>query len=268
MRSILLQKRCNIMLIGDGCHDIYHYGNVTRISPEAPVPVFDFEYKSMNFGMALNVKENLKSLGISDLDIHTYAYPIEHKNRYLDLKTKQQLFRVDHKVPMNEPLNLVMTKVRLFIKEVGCVIISDYDKGTLSVEDIEEIIELAGKHNIPVFIDTKKKDYSRFTGAYVKINEKEYNERTSRNDKMIVTRADKSVIYYPTSSDSEYKEYDVQSLGFHDVTGAGDTFLAALAFMYVASSDMDMAINFAIKASQISIQHYGCYAPKLEEILE
>lgn len=257
------------MLIGDGCYDIYHYGSVNRISPEAPVPVFDYSFSKKKFGMALNVKENLSSLGMNEnLDMHIFAYPMEEKNRYLDEKTNQQLFRVDNKLNTPDGLFLIMTKVELFIKNVDCVIISDYNKGTLSLEDIVKIISLAKEHDIPVFIDTKKKDYSSFSGAFVKINEKEYTERNSRCSNMIVTRADKSVEYYFTQTDDECLKFPVNSLGFHDVTGAGDSFLAAVAFMYMISKDIEMSIRFAIKASQVSIQHYGCYAPKLEEILE
>lgn len=257
------------MLIGDGCYDIYHYGSVTRISPEAPVPVFDHKYSKKKFGMALNVKENLTALGVNEYtDMHIFAYPMEEKNRYLHEKTNQQLFRVDNKITQPDGLFLIMKKVELFIKDVDCVVISDYNKGTLSLDDIVKIISLAKQYDIPVFIDTKKKDYSSFSGAFVKINEKEYMERYSRCENMIVTRADKSVEYYFSYTDDEYLNFPVESIGFHDVTGAGDTFLASLAFMYMLTKDIEMSIRFAIKASQVSIQHYGCYAPKLEEILE
>ena len=83
-----------ILLLGDSCYDVYHYGEVKRISPEAPIPVFDLKYSEKKYGMASNVYENLKALG-ADVHIHTNFKEI--KNRYIDIKSKQQLLRVDEK---------------------------------------------------------------------------------------------------------------------------------------------------------------------------
>jgi D-beta-D-heptose 7-phosphate kinase/D-beta-D-heptose 1-phosphate adenosyltransferase len=75
-------------LIGDSCYDYYHYGEVNRISPEAPIPIFDYKYTQKKNGMAANVLENLLALN-ADVYMHTrYA---ENKNRYIDIKSKQQL---------------------------------------------------------------------------------------------------------------------------------------------------------------------------------
>lgn len=267
VNSLLQQKTPNILVIGDGCIDAYHYGSVSRISPEAPVPVFDFEYMQIKHGMAYNVYENLLKLIKTDLDV--FIDMKERKNRYIEEKSNQQLFRVDEKINYGDGLRAVDRCIAYLERfQYDVVVISDYNKGTLEYHDISEIIKICVKKEIPVFLDTKKKDLSEFEGAFIKINEREYNERTSRTSKMIVTRSDKDVLYFPTMNKTTYSNFSIPKKKFRDVTGAGDTFLAAVAFMYALTKNINTSIAFAIQASQVSILHYGCYAPTLEEICD
>jgi bifunctional ADP-heptose synthase (sugar kinase/adenylyltransferase) len=267
IKELLLEKQPKFLVIGDGCIDDYHYGSVSRISPEAPVPVFDFEYAKIKYGMAFNVYENLAKLVKTDFD--RFIDIKERKNRYIDEKSNQQLFRVDQKIEDLSGLRAVDRCIAYLEKfEYDAVIISDYNKGTLEYHDIEEIIKICKKKEIDVFLDTKKKDLACFDGAFIKINEKEYDERTTRSSKMIVTRADKDVLYFPAKGKNAHSTFKVDKKKFRDVTGAGDTFLAAVSFMYALTKDINTSIKFAIQASQVSIQHYGCYAPALEEICD
>ena len=202
-----------ILLIGDSCYDYYHYGEVKRISPEAPIPILDFTHVTKKRGMASNVYDNLKALGA---EVHIVTSFSENKKRYIDKKTGQQLLRVDEKI--NEETYEDVEAPLLY--DYDAIVISDYNKGFLSYESIEEIIEI---FHGPIFIDTKKTDLARFESAIVKINELEYERATSYCSSLIVTRGGKNVtygddLYYPPKVD------------VHDVCGAGDTFLAALAF--------------------------------------
>lgn len=241
-----------VLLIGDSCYDYYHYGYVNRVSPEAPIPIFDFDHVIKKHGMASNVYDNLKALGA---DVHIVTTFSENKRRYIDLKSGQQVLRVDEKIN-TETYKEVMIPL---YTEYDTLVISDYDKGFLSYETIEELINTF-QHG-PVFIDTKKKDLKRFAGAYLKINEVEYNRAISHSPSYstIVTRGGKDVLW-------KNKSYFPPKVDAHDVCGAGDTFLAALAFEFLRKNDMEQAILFAMKASALTVQKVGVYAPKLEEI--
>jgi bifunctional ADP-heptose synthase (sugar kinase/adenylyltransferase) len=243
------QKRYSVILIGDDCLDEYHYGKSDRLSPEAPVPIFCPTKVETKNGMAANVKENLENLGV-----HVKFYHSEQsvKKRLIHQRTGQHLLRIDHDV--------ICTPIKyeqLDFTGASAVVVSDYNKGTVTYELIEELQQKAG---LPVFVDTKKTDLMRFSGCYVKINELEYSSRTSDCRNMIVTRGGAGVTYMD-------KTYSVPTVPVFDVCGAGDTFLSALVYKFMESGSIDDGIKFAIKAAGITVQHSGVYAPTLEEII-
>lgn len=243
------QKQLKILLIGDSCYDYYHYGVVNRISPEAPIPVFDFSHTEKKSGMASNVYENLKALNVN-VDIFTTFS--ENKNRYIDIKTKQQLLRVDEKIDNS----CFESNTNDFnYNDYDAVVISDYNKGFLSYENILEVRDLFSG---PMFIDTKKKDLSVFEDCTLKLNQYEWSSRISDHNDVIVTHGSEKVTY----KGNTYYPPQVQA---YDVCGAGDTFLAAFVYKRLTASAED-AILFAIKASAITVQNNGVYAPSLQEI--
>lgn len=238
-----------ILLIGDTCTDVYQYGTIDRISPEAPVPVFVPTYKEEREGMAGNVYANLVALGC-EVKLLTGHHSI--KTRLVDSRSKQQIIRIDNDVK-SSPIRFATD-----IPECDAVVISDYNKGVVSYDMVERLLR---KSKVPVFIDTKKTDLERFQGAWVKINELEYSKITSECTGLIVTRGAKgaSVKYHDISHPAPRVEVS-------DVTGAGDTFLAALAYQYLVTNSIDQAVKFAIAASAVTVQHFGVYAPTLKEI--
>lgn len=242
------QRPLKILLIGDSCYDDYHFGLVKRISPEAPVPVFDILHTITRNGMAYNVYDNLVNLGVNVSIITEFK---ERKHRYLDKKSGQQLLRVDEKLQSR----LIDTASQNY-DEYCAVVISDYDKGVVSYEDIIKIME---RFKGPIFIDTKKPDISFFEGCFVKINQFEYEASVGTVEDLIVTYGSEKVEY-------KNKTYIPPKVETYDVCGAGDTFLAALVYKYCETFDMDAAINFAMQAAAITVQHIGVYAPTLEEI--
>lgn len=238
-----------ILLIGDGCYDEYCYGTVNRLNPEAPVPVLDWDTTIRKLGMAGNVLQNLQALG---LDCHYDILYKETKKRYIDSKTGQQIVRVD--IPLAEEEH---EEHRLHkFNDYDDIVISDYNKGYVSTFTIESILESFGG---PIFIDTKKQDLKLFNGAFVKINQYEYENRISDADNMIVTFGSEKVVY-------KEKLYLPPKVDAHDVCGAGDTFLAALVYSWLQKPNMPEAIKFAMKAAAVTVQHVGVYAPRLEEI--
>jgi len=256
LRNTRQQKKFNVLLIGDECIDVYQYGNVHRISPEAPVPVFVPSYSEERPGMAGNVQENLLALGI---EVSYFYGSKSKKTRIVDLKSKQHLLRIDQDDIAKTPIYISKS---ISQKKYDAIVVSDYNKGSLTYETIEQLIALAKEQNCPIFIDTKKQDIQRFEGAFIKINEHERNLLTSlcNSENLIVTMGGKGVYHNNVT-------YPVPDVGVIDVCGAGDTFLASLCYSYLRSHKMDVAIEFAIRASAITVKQVGVYAPTLVEIL-
>ena len=248
-----------ILVIGDTCKDIFIYGDVIRLSPEAPVPVFNPLSEKINDGMAKNVANNVEAL---DVTIHT----ITNKNnirkvRYVDDKSNQLVLRVDE----HDYCDRIDEKVRNGIEgnvftpimsnrtKVDAIIISDYCKGFLHDDDIEAICYL----NENVFLDTKKElgPWVRFAD-YIKINtlEYEHNKEFFKDndilDKTIITKGRKGCLF-------RGKVYPTKNVPVKDISGAGDTFVAGLVVEYIKSNDIIKAINFAQKCTKIVVQKHG-----------
>lgn len=249
--SIQPQKQYRILLIGDYCTDEYRFGTVERISPEAPVPIFNEVRKTQSEGMVGNVCLNLKKLGcVVDL----YKDGKTKKTRLIDEKTKQHILRIDSDDFVTSLKFEDILREDLF--HADAVVISDYDKGFVSYKLVKQIRD---EFEGPIFVDTKKTDLLRFQGCFVKINESEYELAQTICSDLIVTRGANSVIY-------KHKFFPVPEVDMFDVCGAGDTFLAALAYAYCDTKDIEKSIEFAIRASTITVQQFGVYAPSKEEI--
>jgi D-beta-D-heptose 7-phosphate kinase/D-beta-D-heptose 1-phosphate adenosyltransferase len=137
-----------ILLLGDACRDIYHYGVCERLSPEAPVPIIDYQYTTEVSGMSYNVYRNLK---VFDNDIDFLHGPMSRKERYIDIRSGQQIFRMD--VKSAEDQNSIVGIN--FSKKYDAVVISDYDKGFVTENIVKKIRETW--NDIPIFVDSKKK---------------------------------------------------------------------------------------------------------------
>ena len=247
--STLAQKQFNILLLGDSCRDIYQFGTVDRLSPEAPVPVFVPSYREERDGMASNVFKNLEALGC---DVNYLFGETSTKTRLIDSRSRQQIVRIDDDVE-SEP----MTFETAIPPGYDAIVISDYNKGLITYELVEELRkEFSG----PIFVDTKKQNLARFEGCIVKINQVEHAARSSDCSNMIITQGKQGALY-------NNKMYPAAAIDVIDVCGAGDTFLAALAYEYLQTDgNMEAAVEFAIRASAVTVQHTGVYAPRLDEI--
>jgi D-beta-D-heptose 7-phosphate kinase/D-beta-D-heptose 1-phosphate adenosyltransferase len=199
--------------------------------------------------MAGNVANNLEALGCYVNYLHGET---STKTRIIDARSKQQIVRIDNDIK-SDPLTFATAIPNVY----DAIIVSDYNKGTVTYELIEELIAT----KIPVFVDTKKTDLARMQGAWVKINDLEYSKITSECSGLIVTHgaSGASVLHHDITCPAPNVEVS-------DVTGAGDTFLAAFAYQYINTKNLLQSINFAIKASAVTVQHFGVHAPTLEEI--
>jgi D-beta-D-heptose 7-phosphate kinase/D-beta-D-heptose 1-phosphate adenosyltransferase len=244
-----------VLVIGDSCEDIFIYGDITRLSPEAPVPVLQPTRETKHGGMALNVYNNFLSLG-AKVDIITNEKSQIRKVRYVDIRTNQMVLRVDE----NDECKEIDEVTRMHVynnqyqdKTYDAIIISDYCKGFLTELDIE----LLCKSNKNVFVDTKKQLGSWIQNAtFIKINSTEYKknyEYFKTNDfvdKLIVTLGGEGCLY-------NGKKYPVKEVPVKDVSGAGDTFLAGLVCGYLDSDNIYTAIDFAQKCTTIVVQKHG-----------
>jgi len=237
-------------LIGDDCVDVYQFGTVDRISPEAPVPVFKLSHNEERGGMARNVKLNLEKLGC---EVTYLSGKTSTKTRLIDSRSKQHIVRIDHDV-VSDPITFETVIPPIY----DAVVISDYEKGTISYDMVQNLIkEFKG----PIFIDTKKKDLAKFQGAFVKINELEHSKLISECSDLIVTLGDKGVRHLN-------KIYPAVPVDVSDVCGAGDTFISALTVQYLLTKNIVEAILFANVAAGISVQHLGNYSPTYQEIVD
>lgn len=243
------QTKFKILLIGDNCLDVYRFGTVDRISPEAPVPVFKFSHDESKPGMAANVQLNLEALGC---EVTAFLGSQSIKTRFIDQRSRQHIMRQDLDV-RDKSLTMDDIPHAMF----DAIVISDYNKGFVSYNLISE---LRHAYSCPIFVDTKKTDLAKLEGCIIKINQHEFSLLTSKpNMDVIVTYGDKGVIW------GDFV-FGAKSVEVADVCGAGDTFLSALTYGYLSSSNMQQAIKFAISASAITVQHLGNYAPELKEI--
>lgn len=205
-------KNYRILIIGDVMVDSYMWGSVSRISPEAPVPILAYSRSESRLGGAANVALNVHSLGavpvicsvigtdengniFKDL-IRTLKFPeegiIESANRITTIKTRiigghQQLMRIDreddHYIDENTETQL-LNKIKKIVSEsrIDAIVFQDYDKGLITPLLIEEIIKLGNLRNIPTLIDPKKRNFSLYRNATLfKPNYKELVEGINKN---------------------------------------------------------------------------------------
>jgi D-beta-D-heptose 7-phosphate kinase/D-beta-D-heptose 1-phosphate adenosyltransferase len=239
----------NILVIGDSCQDVFIYGKCDRLCPEAPVPIIIPNKIKKVGGMALNVYENVKSLGVN-VDIITNKKKIT-KTRYIDETSNQIILRVDSEKNGYDRITKIES---INFDNYDAVIISDYNKGFLLYDDIKFI---CNSHNY-VFIDTKKIIDNNFINCkFIKINEHEYKNNINNNNflntinnKLIITLGNKGATH-------NKKNYPVEKVEIKDMVGAGDTFISALTYKFILTNNIVESIRFANECSTIIVQHKG-----------
>jgi len=249
----------NVLLIGDACEDIYHYGYCDRLSPEAPVPVLKHKYSSSRDGMCLNVRNNLIAFDISVRSL-TNKRMIK-KQRFVDLKTKQHLLRTD----FGENLQLTpcteLELERVTFDDLDAIVISDYNKGFINKDNVDIILAKARDRNLDVFVDSKKNDLSLFEDCIIKINQIEHNKvkKFPKKYQLIVTSGEKGASW-------NNKTFPTERCDVFDVCGAGDTFMAALVSEYLKTRSFEKSIKFANKCSRLVVQKFGTYTLTKEDV--
>ena len=197
----------NVMIIGDVMVDSYIWGNVNRISPEAPVPIVEVVKRENRLGGAANVGLNIKALGAVPVmcsvigeDNHgdDFVELLEKENLPLDgiirsenritttkfrvIGNNSQLLRVDEETKRDlnkEQFDALWNRISNIIenKNIHIVIFQDYDKGVINNELIENVVKLSRSKGIPVVVDPKKNNFLNYKGVTMfKPNLKEIKE--------------------------------------------------------------------------------------------
>jgi D-beta-D-heptose 7-phosphate kinase/D-beta-D-heptose 1-phosphate adenosyltransferase len=246
-----------ILVVGESCLDVFTYGDVERLSPEAPVPVFKPKNDISNQGMAGNVVKNLEKISTgSEITFWTQKEKIT-KQRMVDKKTNHMLIRVD--TGENSKLSKLVLdqELKKTIFEFDVVIISDYNKGFISEETFVEI----GTLSKLLFVDSKRMLTQKMidVSTYIKLNQQEYHnnkEIVHRNlEKFVITLGAEGAQYLGTKYPSPKPQETI------DVSGAGDTFIASLTIKYLETNKITEAIEFANKMSSIVVSKRGVVTP-------
>tara|TARA_Y100000310_G_scaffold299492_1_gene334380 strand:+ start:1369 stop:2148 length:780 start_codon:yes stop_codon:yes gene_type:complete len=242
------EKQSKVLVIGESCLDIFVRGKVKRLCPEAPAPVFIPVETFKNTGMAGNVSENLRSLSIDHDIITNKNFKSITKTRYIDDRTNTMFIRVDKNDSKIKRCDISQIKFSLY----SAIIVVDYCKGFLTEEDITHITK---NHN-KVFLDTKKILGNWCNAAFIiKINNFEFERSQHALNKKIREK----VICTQGSSGCLFREklYPVKEVEIKDVSGAGDTFLAALVALYVKTQNLEKSIIFANMCATQVVQQRG-----------
>lgn len=304
-------KPFTALVIGDFLYDTYTTGRVKRISPEAPVPVMEVLKEEARPGGAGNVVLNLTTLGArvfavgrigADYEgqemknrLHAegtdttalliepgYRTPV--KNRLI--ADSQQLLRVDFEkiTPLVASLEQqIAIELRRLIPQSQIVAISDYGKGFLTNSLISTVIQIAREEGIPVIVDPKGSDFTKYKKATVlKPNLSEayaaakmpYSTplevvaeellRISDAEMLLITRSEAGMSLFDQKGGR--KDFPVRSKEVKDVTGAGDTVLSLICLALASGLDISQASQLANIAAGISIERLGCVQVTLSEL--
>ena len=304
-----LQQRfanARVLIVGDVMLDRYWFGDVSRISPEAPVPVAKINQIEHRAGGAANVARNVASLGgqaallsvtgndeaAATLDKLMWqdgvaAYFLKDDGITTTLKLRviarnQQLIRLDfEEKPHYEVLDLVKTQYRQLLPDYDVVILSDYGKGGLT--HVTEMINWAREAGKPVLIDPNGNDYEKYSGATMLTpNRAELKEVTGswRDEADLVEKAqtlrrklDLQAILLTRSeegmtlfSEGEPSYQPTKAQEVYDVSGAGDTVIAGMGLSMAAGFSMEQAMSLANTAAGVVVAKLGTAVCSLDEL--
>jgi D-beta-D-heptose 7-phosphate kinase / D-beta-D-heptose 1-phosphate adenosyltransferase len=302
----------NVLVVGDLMLDKYVWGDVERISPEAPVPVLRTGRHSEQPGGAANVAMNLAGLGarvtvigfaggdddqerletlLREAGVNSFVVacpdvPTTSKLRVL--AGHQQLLRMDcdsKPGDFNSAADALLATVLDRLSGSSVVVLSDYDKGVLSERVCRTIIEEARRRHVPVLVDPKGRDFTRYRGATtICPNATELAVVTGESASdlkwllpagqamvaslnlqyMLVTLSEKGIAILRQDSRTHVSEAARQ---VYDVSGAGDTVVAVVAAAIAAGVPIEEAVGLANVAAGIVIGKVGTVPIQREELL-
>ena len=304
---ISLLQSARVLVVGDTMLDRYWFGEVERISPEAPVPVAKIGRMDQRAGGAGNVARNIAALGgqaglLSIVGEDEAANELEKIVRSSGVQTflerdetiattvklrvlsrNQQLLRIDfEEKPSQDVLERLNRRFRSLLPDYDAVILSDYGKGCLF--QVADMIDFAREHNKPVLIDPKGDDYEKYAGASLITpnrnelrqvvgsweNETELTEKAEalrrhlQLNAILLTRSEEGMSLYEPDHISHQP---TRAQEVFDVSGAGDTVIAAMGLGLAAGLDLRQAMYAANAAAGVVVAKLGTAVCSQAELL-
>jgi bifunctional ADP-heptose synthase (sugar kinase/adenylyltransferase) len=247
----------HVMVIGDPMFDIYHHGTVSRISPEAPVPVFVEHSHYSRAGGAANVVHQLKALGVT-ATTHFPRQPWTEKHRYL--VGSHHLLRIDRdlvKRPSSMP-DLVGQDL---------VILSDYCKGWLTYDLCRHVIDEANRLDIPVVVDPKGTEWRKYQGCQVICpNEVEAQHHEVSDFDTVLFK--EGAAGMRLRQGGRIHHIPATAKAVFDVTGAGDTVVAVLGACLAAGATLFEAATISNIAAGYVVGIPGTASCPIDKLLD
>ena len=301
-------NKARVLVVGDVMLDRYWFGDVSRISPEAPVPIAKIDHIDQRAGGAANVARNIVALGgqavllsvIGDDEAGDQLQQLMQHNQvqthFLRDKTiattvklrvvarNQQLIRLDFEdAPTHEVLNSVTRQYRDLLADCDVVILSDYGKGGLT--HVTTMIEWARQAGKPVLIDPKGDDYEKYAGATLLTpNRAELRQVTgSWQDEVALTEKAQALREHlglqallltrseegmTLFREGEPHHQPTQAREVFDVSGAGDTVIGAMGLAMAAGLDLPEAMRLANAAAGVVVAKLGTAVCSFDELAE
>ena len=306
-------ENISVLVVGDVMLDRYWWGDVTRISPEAPVPIVRLNKETLAPGGAANVAANIAGLGAKsilvgcvgdDSEALTLARVLEDagvssagllrcNGKQTTVKTRviahsQQVTRVDQEnadLLNDEQIAELLDAVRKFANNVGAIVLSDYAKGVLIESVAREVIEVAKERGIPVIVDPKGRDYSKYRGAMLLTpNRKEAIEACKLDehnvdavqiagkhllkevgvDAVLITQGEEGMTLFRNNQNPLRLSASAREV--YDVTGAGDTVIATLGVALASGLELESAAKLANIAAGIVVEQVGTTPIRIEDL--
>ena len=296
-----------ILVVGDVMLDRYWFGDVQRISPEAPVAIANIKHIDNRPGGAANVAKNIVSQGgtvtllsvVGDDQAATELFTqlqnsgietLLKKDKSIStivkirvLALNQQLIRLDFENnPSHEILLEILEQYTQIIPQYDLVILSDYGKGGLL--HTVQMIALANKHKIPILIDPKGVDYSKYAGStLITPNKNELRDAVGAWDSesklklkvsklmkqlnlkhLLLTRSEEGMSLF---NDKDVEHYSTVAREIYDVSGAGDTVIATLGLMLANKINIQDAVAIANVAAGIVVAKVGTACVTKQELV-
>lgn len=307
-------RKIKVLVFGDYMVDRYINGNVSRISPEAPVPVVEVTSQAEKLGGAGNVINNIialggqvKVLGCIGNDKAGDFIIKQFTNKNIDtsyfkqfskvdtiVKTRivsknQQFLRIDEekKEPLpNDYFEIVKNNIEQILSDIDVVVISDYAKGSVTKEISQLLISNAKKKSIPVIVDPKGNDYSKYKGATLCTpNVKELsdvvNQKIDTEDKitkygsqlcqdinldyLVLTRSEKGISV--VLKNREKLDFPAIAKEVIDVSGAGDTVVATISLLLGLNFPIDDICKIANSAASVVVSKFGTSTVSFNELI-
>ncbi|MBT6211438.1 MAG: D-glycero-beta-D-manno-heptose-7-phosphate kinase, partial [Woeseia sp.] len=299
-------SNAHVVVVGDVMLDRYLFGATGRISPEAPVPVVHVRRTDDRPGGAANVAVNLATLGVRTTLLGIVGdddEAIALESKLVDTgvsclfakiadwptitKTRvqsrgQQLIRLDREEPITSGSDKLVDTLKGLLADANAVVMSDYGKGSLT--EVTAMIAECRKAGVPVFVDPKGNDFTKYRGAtLITPNQGEFdaaagqsptddelltNGRQLMHDldlaALLVTRSEKGMLLLEDNGEPEFLSTRAREV--FDVTGAGDTVIATLAAALANGQTLKSAAQIANLAAGLVVGKIGVAAVTPSEL--